>query len=653
MKAQIVLENVGIHLPNRILFEQVNWTLYEGARVTLAGRNGSGKSTLLRVIAGKTESTSGQVTIVGKRELRIGHLDQMDLDATVLKMQTPENRKLTPVVFLYQRLVPADDPETDPREWQWRIEKTLSGLGFDQESMKSPVANLSGGWLLRMFIAETLLNEPDVLLLDEPTNHLDISSIQWLEEFLETEYSGSLILVTHDVSLQKRTTDCLAILHGGRFYFRKHQKDYLSFRASLDEEKEIIQKQLDELNRQIEENQEFVDRYRAKARTAGRAQSKLKALKGLTDKSQELKQRLNRIRGFSYHLRFNFRLVDPGGRFPLSLDNLSFHYDKAGPWILKDLKLDVSRGQKIAVIGDNGAGKTTLLNVLAGRLKPVTGIRQEGHAVSLGYFGQHQLDEIDLENTVVENLRNRAPDVPMDQLRGWLGAFGFYGDDDLQKKAKVLSGGERARLALLRILVTPINVCLLDEPTNHLDIETKELLKNAIRSFEGTVIFVSHDREFIEGVATRIIHLSNTHELVDYPGQLDAFFARYPEFVRHVEKGLLKHRAVEPKRTEDSSLSTQDSLSYEDRKRQKNRIRSLEKKIAEIEAEIDDLGHRHRALEHEMIDSEFYTVKDEAYRNQVFSSRQSVERQINAKMSEWERCSTELEAARRATSNDE
>jgi ATP-binding cassette subfamily F protein 3 len=235
VNAQLVLENVGVRLPSRVLFEDVNWTLYEGMRVALAGRNGSGKSTLLRILAGQGEASTGKCTVVGGRKLRIGFLDQKLLDSAVLEAQGQKERALSPVEFLKAKLA-TDDHEVDPAETEWEVRKTLGGLGFSKDWMNGPMSHLSGGWLLRIFIGAALLKKPEVLLLDEPTNHLDISSIQWLEEFLEKEYEGSIILVTHDVSLQRRATDSLAILHGGRFFFHSHQRDYLTFRESLGEE---------------------------------------------------------------------------------------------------------------------------------------------------------------------------------------------------------------------------------------------------------------------------------------------------------------------------------------------------------------------------------------------------------------------------------
>lgn len=493
MNAQIVLENIGVRLPNRLLFQEVNWTLYEGMRVALAGRNGSGKSTLLRILAGKSESTEGKRNVVGGKKLRVGFLDQTLLEEAVSEIAHKKEKSLSPLNYIKSHMTIDEDEFVDPAEQEWEIRKILSGLGFSREWMDEPMSQLSGGWLLRIFIAKALLEKPEVLLLDEPTNHLDISSIQWLEEFLEKEYEGSLILVTHDVALQKRVTDSLAILHGGRFYFRTHQKDYLTFRESLGDEKRHIEKNIEGIQKKIDECMDFVYKFRAKAQTAARAQHRLKMAEELQVEQKELKDRLQRIQGFNYNLNFKFRLSGTGAKFPLSLKTVSLKYKEEQPWILKDISLDIKRGQRVAIIGDNGAGKTTLLNVLGERLKLTQGELLKGHAVETGYFGQHQLDELNLDQTVVDNLRAKAHGVGLEELRGWLGAFGFSGNDEIEKKAKVLSGGEKARLALLRILVTRVNLILLDEPTNHLDIETKDLLKQAIKDFEGTTLIVSHD----------------------------------------------------------------------------------------------------------------------------------------------------------------
>jgi len=639
MSAQIVLENIGVRFPHRVLFEQVNWTLYEGMRVALAGRNGSGKSTLLRILAGESEPMEGKRTVVGSRKLKIGFLDQTLLDKAVVEAFGLKDKSISSVPFLETRL--RNDPH-DHEDRRWEIKKILGGLGFTESLMEAPLHHLSGGWLLRLFIGASLLEKPEVLLLDEPTNHLDLSSIQWLEEFLQKEYQGSLILVTHDVALQKRTTDSLAILHGGRFHFRKHQRDYLTFTDSLVEEKRVLEKSIDGVRKKIDENMEFVEKYRAKAQIASRAQSKLKMAEKLTEELEDLKDRLSRVEGFNYNLRFRFRSSDRGAKFPLALRDIHFHYPNSSQWVLKNISMEIKRGQKIAIIGDNGAGKTTLLNILGSRLQPVHGDLTIGAGVETGYFGQHQLEELFLEDTVLDNLRSRAQGISLEQMRSWLGAFGFHGNQDLSKKAKVLSGGERARLALLRILVTPINVCLLDEPTNHLDIETKELLRRSICEFEGTTIFVSHDRDFIGGIAERILYLSHDHVLTDHLGNLESFFAKYPQFVRHVEG-----------RAKPSTLFTppESTISYEERKKQKNQLRSLEKKISTVEKEIERLGHEKESLRTKMEGADFYGTTTEAQQNEVYARCSAIESAIHSKMIEWEKWSTELEELKIASAS--
>lgn len=624
MGAQLVLEKVGVRLPNRVLFSDVNWSLYEGMRVALAGRNGSGKSTLLRILAAQAEPTEGQCTVVGGKRLRIGFLDQSLLDTAANKTMKEKGRGVTPLGLLKERLH-EDEPEADPMEHEWQIKKMLTGLGFSNKWMQDPIGNLSGGWLLRVFIADALLKKPQVLLLDEPTNHLDISSIQWLEEFLQTEYDGSLVLVTHDVELQKRTTDSLAVIHGGRFFFRDHQRDYLTFRESLGEEKRLLEKNIESIQKRIDENMEFVYKFRAKAQTAARAQSKLKMAEDLTLEMRQMKDQLARIEGNAYNLKFRFRMSAPGGKFPISLKTVDFKYKEDSPQILKNVSFDIKRGQRIAIIGDNGAGKTTLLNVIAQRLKPTAGEVLQGHAVEMGYFGQHQLDELSLEDTVLDNLRARAFGVSFEEVRGWLGAFGFSTEDEVAKKAKVLSGGERARLALLRILVTRINFCLLDEPTNHLDIETKQLLKDAIKEFEGTIIYVSHDRDFIADTADRIIYLSSDHQLTDHLGGLETFFEKYPQFVRHLEGRATPSQAPVEVKEKPKPEST---LSYEERKKVKNQVKSLEKKLEVVEQDIERIG------------------KDKEG-TQDFQRLGELETQLTARMAEWEKMSSELDRLRK------
>lgn len=644
MNAQIVLENIGVRLPNRLLFQEVNWTLYEGMRVALAGRNGSGKSTLLRILAGKSESTEGKRNVVGGKKLRVGFLDQTLLEEAVTEIAHKKEKSLSPLKYIKSHMTIDEDEFVDPAEQEWEIRKILSGLGFSREWMDEPMSQLSGGWLLRIFIAKALLEKPEVLLLDEPTNHLDISSIQWLEEFLEKEYEGSLILVTHDVALQKRVTDSLAILHGGRFYFRTHQKDYLTFRESLGDEKRHIEKNIEGIQKKIDECMDFVYKFRAKAQTAARAQHRLKMAEELQVEQKELKDRLQRIQGFNYNLNFKFRLSGTGAKFPLSLKTVSLKYKEEQPWILKDISLDIKRGQRVAIIGDNGAGKTTLLNVLGERLKLTQGELLKGHAVETGYFGQHQLDELNLDQTVVDNLRAKAHGVGLEELRGWLGAFGFSGNDEIEKKAKVLSGGEKARLALLRILVTRVNLILLDEPTNHLDIETKDLLKQAIKDFEGTTLIVSHDRDFLSGVAERILYLSSNHVLTDHIGDLNSFFEKYPELVRHFE-GKAKPSQAPQVEAAKAEQKVNPKLSFEERKKLKNQFNSLDKKVSFLEGEMEKLGKQKEELKNITSDSAFQS-RASAEQQALLIQISDLENKLHQNMIDWEKLSTELELVR-------
>ncbi|NBX69319.1 MAG: ABC transporter ATP-binding protein [Proteobacteria bacterium] len=645
MNAQIVLENVGVRLPSRLLFNEVNWTLYEGMRVALAGRNGSGKSTLLRILAGVSESSEGKRNVVGGKKLRVGFLDQTLLENAVMQISHNKDKSLSPLKYIQSHLTVDEDDFFDPAEQEWEIKKILSGLGFSKEWIEAPMGQLSGGWLLRIFIAKALLEKPEVLLLDEPTNHLDLSSIQWLEEFLEKEYEGSLVLVTHDVALQKRVTDSLAILHGGKFYFRTHQRDYLTFRESLGDEKRVLEKNIEGIQKKIDECMEFVYKFRAKAQTAARAQHRLKMAEDMEVEKKELKDRLLRIEGFNYNLNFKFRLSGTGAKFPLSLKNISFKYKEEQPCILKNISLDIKRGQRIAIIGDNGAGKTTLLNVLGERLKPSEGDLLKGHAVETGYFGQHQLDELSLDNTIIDNLRSKAHGVSLEELRGWLGAFGFSGNDEIEKKAKVLSGGEKARLALLRILVTRVNLILLDEPTNHLDIETKDLLKKAIKDFEGTTLIVSHDREFISDVAERIIYLSSNHVLTDHIGDLNSFFEKYPELVRHFEGKAKPSQAPTAALGTAPLAKSAPKMSFEERKKLKNQVNSLDKKVSALELEMEQLNKQKGELQALAVDSSF-AAKAGGEQQALMSQLAGVEAKLHQSMIDWERLSAELEVAR-------
>ncbi len=627
MKTQLVLENIGVQLPQRRLFSEINWTLYDSSRIALVGRNGSGKSTLLRIMAGHAEPTDGNRTEVGK-DLKIGFLDQSLLDKAVVSAEKEGLAKQSAVDFLVRH---EDEHGKVEAIEEWEVRKMLDGLGFSETHMECPMENLSGGWLLRVFIAKALLEKPDMLLLDEPTNHLDISSIQWLEDFLVNEYQGSLILITHDVTLQKRTTNQLAVIHGGNFYFIKNLNDYLSFQNNLEEQKRIIEKNIDALQKKIDINMEFFLKFRAKAQTAARAQGKYKAAQDWQEEQRQLKERLTQLQGAAFNLKFRFAQSAPGSQFPLSLYNLSFRYSDNSPWLVKNLSFDLKRGQKVAIIGDNGVGKTTLLNLIAGRLKPNEGEVKWGHGMEFGYFGQHQLDELSLEDTLDSNVKQANSSLTIQEVRSWLGAFGFSSDTDVAKKAKILSGGERARLALLRVLVRKINFCLLDEPTNHLDIETKELLIDALKEYSGTVVFVSHDREFIQGLADRIIFISRDHEIIDHIGDFESFVRKYPKAVRHQDDPTPQKKEAAPK-VVDSQSSQLPQLTWEEKKKIKNQIKSSERKIADLEVVLQQIGEEKHKIEASGTD---------------FAKIQELDSQMMKKMLEWEQLSTLIEDLRK------
>ena len=640
MQTLCVLDGVGVSFGGRVLFQDVQWPIRSGDRVALVGRNGSGKSTLLRIIAGKAKPTDGQCSHVGKG-FGIGFLDQSLLDSAVLAAVNGEDRELSAYAYLLKVISQEHKEDADEASLGWQIRKMLMGLGFSESLMDSPLHTLSGGWCLRVFIALALLRDPALLLLDEPTNHLDLSSIRWLEDFLKNEYQGSLILVTHDVALQTRVTESLAALHGGRLYLRQHQNDYVSFRNSLGDEKERIRRTLVGLEKKRAENMAFVERFRAKANTAARAQSKLKAADLLKAEIEELENELRQADGGAPQLRFRFRSSDAGSRFPLALSHIGFRYPSAhseqaqGRLLLKQISLEVRRGQRVAIIGDNGAGKTTLLGLIAGKLTPTEGEIRLGSGVQMGYFGQHQIDELSLENTVLENLASRTEGLGLGTLLAWLGAFGFQGDN-VHKKVRVLSGGERARLALLRIVTQPVNVLLLDEPTNHLDIETKEILIQAIGDFEGTVLFVSHDRDFTQHLADRILYLSSDHVLTDHLGDLESFFKKY-----WTSGGVsVPLAAVTPGGTlsEQDKTEIKPTLTYEERKKRSNRIKALERKIAESERRLAALSQSRSEMEKRVAELSEAPAREDARRKLAL-----LEAEVQQVFAEWAEWSHELE----------
>ena len=584
------IHNLSVSFGGTYLFEEVTFRLGAGDRVGLIGKNGAGKSTMLKLLARDIQPDSG--TIATEKEVKIGFLRQ-DIDfehgRTVLDEAyqaftdiKEAERKLEKI---NQQLASRTDYESegyaklieDLSDYTHRYEllggynyvgdteKVLLGLGFKREEFENKTETFSGGWRMRIELAKLLLQNNDILLLDEPTNHLDIESIIWLESFLKT-YPGVVIIVSHDKMFLDNVTNRTIELSLGKAYdFAKPYSQYLEQRQEIREKQLATQKNQ---QKKIEETEKLIERFRYKASKAAMAQSLIKKL----DKVE----RIEVDEEDTAVMNISFPVSQTPGKVVVEAEHVTKRFgDKI---VLHDISLMVERGSKIAFVGQNGQGKSTMVKAIVNEF-PYEGHIKLGHNVQVGYFAQNQADHLDGEMTLLETMEYAATDSNRTKVRDMLGAFLFRGDD-VDKKVKVLSGGERNRLALCKLLLQPINVLVMDEPTNHLDIKSKNVLKAALEKYEGTLLLVSHDRDFLQGMAN-IVYEFRDRKIKEYLGDINFFLEqRNVQNMREVEKKDIVKKE-QPKE--------QPKLSYEDQKKQKalqNRLSKVESQIKQLEEDI-------------------------------------------------------------------
>ena len=584
------IHNLSVSFGGSYLFEEVTFRLGSGDRVGLVGKNGAGKSTMLKILAGDFKPDSGQIAT--EKEVKMGFLRQ-DIDfehgRTVLEEAYEAFTEIKAVEKkleeINHQLVTRTDYESaeysqiieDLSDYTHRFEllggynyigdteKILLGLGFKREVFNDQTDTFSGGWRMRIELAKLLLQSNDILLLDEPTNHLDIESIIWLEGFLRN-FPGVVVIVSHDkMFLDNVTNRTIEISLGKAYDFNKPYSEYLELRHEIREKQLATQKNQ---AKKIEETEKLIEKFRAKASKASMAQSLIKKL----DKVEriEVDEDDNSV------MNISFPLSKSPGKVVIEAEDVTKAYgDKV---ILKDISLLVERGSKIAFVGQNGQGKSTLIKAIVNEFKYQGSIKL-GHNVQLGYFAQNQAEYLDGEITLLETMTNAATDTNRSKVRDMLGSFLFRGDD-VEKKVKVLSGGERNRLALCKLLLQPINVLLMDEPTNHLDIKSKNVLKAALQKYEGTLLLVSHDRDFLQGMSNLVYEFKD-QKIKEYLGDINYFLEqRNMENMREVEK-----RDVAKK---EAPIAT-SKVSYEDQKKSKslqNRLSKVESQIKQLEIDI-------------------------------------------------------------------
>ncbi len=636
----ISLDNLTISYGGWTLFDSISFMINPKDRIGLVGKNGAGKTTLLRVITGEQQPTEGAVSING--ECSIGYLPQQMrvADTTSLVAETAKAfdevlrieadiERLTSEIAsrtdyeteayaeLIHRLNEANDRYHilggDTREAD--IERTLLGLGFKRSDFERPTREFSGGWRMRIELAKLLLRRPSIFLLDEPTNHLDIESIQWLEEYLKN-YNGAVLLISHDRAfLDNVTTRTIELSLGKVYDYKVPYSKFVELRA---ERRQQQMAAYENQQRMIEKTEEFIEKFRYKPTKSNQVQSRIKQLEKI-DRIEVDEEDLSR-------LNIKFPPAPRSGQIVAEVKGVGKAFGSKR--IFSDAEFTIERGQKIALVGRNGEGKTTFARLLNGELEPTEGTIKLGANVNIGYYAQNQDDLMDGEFTVFDTLDRVAVGDIRTRLRDILGAFLFRGED-IDKKVKVLSGGERSRLAMARLMLEPYNLLILDEPTNHMDMRSKDILKNALQKYDGTVVVVSHDREFLDGLVDRIYEFRDGG-VREYLGDIWYFLEkRKVESLAEIER---KERPAEVKSTESSG----GKLSYEQKKEQEKLLRKLRKAVESVEEEL-------AKVEKEIADYDARFAVATEYNAEDYAKYDALKQRYDHLMHEWEKASYELE----------
>ena len=651
----ISVEGLKVEFNATPLFEDVSYVINKKDRIALVGKNGAGKSTMLKILAGLQHPTAGTVSI--PRECTIGYLPQvMVLSDERTVMQEAElafehifemqadiermNQELADRTDYesedYQKLIDRFTHENDRflmmggTNYQAEIERTLQGLGFSRADLDRPTSEFSGGWRMRIELAKLLLRRPDVLLLDEPTNHLDIESIQWLENFLATR-ANAVVLVSHDRAFLNNVTTRTIEISCGRIYDYKVKYD--EFVVLRKERREQQLRAYENQQKQIEDTEAFIERFRYKATKAVQVQSRIKQLEKI--------ERIEVDEEDNSALRLKFVCSSRSGNYPVICEDVAKAY--GNHVVFHDVNLTINRGEKVSFVGKNGEGKSTLVKCIMGEISDYTGKLTLGHNVQIGYFAQNQAQLLDGELTVFDTIdRVAVGDIRL-KIRDILGAF-MFGGEASDKKVKVLSGGERTRLAMIKLLLEPVNFLILDEPTNHLDMRSKDVLKEAIRDFDGTVIIVSHDRDFLDGLATKVYEFGGG-VVKEHLGSIYDFLKKKQiENLNELQKSPSLSESPTGAKKPSAAEAPQASagrLSYEEQKELNKRLKKLERRVADCEAEIEQTEAAIAILEEKM------ATPEGASDMSLYEQHQKLKQQLDRVMEEWDAASTELEEAKK------
>jgi ATP-binding cassette, subfamily F, member 3 len=631
----IALNDLTFEFGARALYEEVNWHIKPGEKIGLIGANGTGKTTLLRILVGEYKPTSG--TISKTKTLKIGYLNQDLLsyqsDHSILHVAMEaferQNELHDQIEEIIKQLehdysdqiitklstLQEEFEALDGYNIQYKAEQILAGLGFTADQTQRPLSTFSGGWRMRVMLAKILLQQPDLLLLDEPTNHLDLPSIKWLEEYLNA-FEGAYVIVSHDRYFLDRTVTKIVesanqdlTIYAGNYSFYLEEKAIRS---------EIQKGQYQNQQQYIKEQEKLIDRFRAKASKAKMAQSRIKALDKL--------ERVEAVEDSNVAVNFRFKFSKQSGRHVVTLEDITKAYPETP--ILKNTQGLIEKGDKIALIGANGKGKSTLLRIIADT-ESFEGKKNTGHNVTEAFFAQHQLESLHLDNDILSELKNFAPEYSETEIRSLLGCFLFSGDS-VFKKIKILSGGEKSRVALAKVITSDANFLILDEPTNHLDIQSVNILIQALQQFEGTFIVVSHDRYLLDEVANKIWYIED-EKIKEYPGT----YKEYEEWMTKREKE--KKDALEPVKKEKKEKGSKPPVVNDEKK-------NLQKKLS---AELDKIEKEIQTHETSKVVLEDLLSKEENYSNsqkltELNNQYDKIKRTIIEKQAEWDELAEKL-----------
>lgn len=647
----ISIEGLSVAFGGNTLFDNITYVINKKNRIALVGKNGAGKSTMLKIIAGLQAPTSGNVNM--PKDLTVGYLPQQmnlsdtrtvmeeaeqafshifELQSRIERMNTELSERTDYESEYYQELIERVSNANEQlaligaSNYQAEIEKTLIGLGFTREDFGRDTSEFSGGWRMRIELAKLLLQRPDVLLLDEPTNHLDIESIQWLESFLSTR-ANAVVLVSHDRAFIDNVTTRTIEISLGRIY--DYQVNYSRYVVLRQERLEQQMRAYENQQKQIQDTEAFIERFRYKATKSVQVQSRIKQLAKL--------ERVEVDEVDTSRLNLKFPPAPRSGDYPIIAEGVGKNY--GSHVVFSNATFTIKRGEKVAFVGKNGEGKSTLVKCIMGEI-PYTGTLKIGHNVKIGYFAQNQASLLDESITVFDTIDRVAVGDIRTKIRDILGAF-MFGGEASDKKVKVLSGGEKTRLAMIRLLLEPVNLLILDEPTNHLDMRTKDVLKQAIRDFNGTVILVSHDREFLDGLVSKVYEFGGGQVREHLGGIYDFLESRKLASLRELEQratvsktekdGNISKDSASPAQSEDSKLS------YGEQKEFARRLRKAEKAVADIESEIAGLEKRIAEVEEKL------ATPDGAADTSLYELHGQLKKQLDDVMWKWSEASEVLD----------